>query len=304
MASGKVSVNSEEVNNVLTYVVNSCGSLEENVSSKLPGSFSILSDLDLFSEGLTKLSKQVSDIISTHKSVISTITEHLSQLAESEEQLYTSFNNGIGNYTGGGSYGGNPSGSNGSDTTVDSENDGKKIKADELIKCIQELDENSIISLIDLINVKKDDKTKLIDVLFDASKSETLFTVIKELLKDQPLDENISLEDYKKIQKSLLNKLMTSNYEIKGLSDNSILTAKEYLLSIAKNNNIAPEELIINNNYQETLKTSLMKLYDGDGITNVKNEEIINFRGYIDKVASENNITVEDLFNKNIELIL
>lgn len=301
MASGKVSVNSDEVNNALSYVVNSCGTLEGNVSSKLPGNFEVLSELDLFSEGLTKLTKQVSDIISTHKSVISTITEHLSQIAESEENLYQDFSSGIGYYNGGAS-GGYVEDSNGSDTTVDNENDGKKIKADELVKIIQELDENSIISLVNLINVKKDEKTKLIDVLFDTSKSETLFTVIKELLKDQPLDENITVEDYKKIQKSLLNKLLTSNYNVKGLTDSSILTAKEYLLSVAKGNNITPEELIMNNSYKETLKNSLMKLYDGDA--NAKNEEITNFRSYVDKVAEENGVTVEDLLSKKIELIL
>lgn len=303
MASGKVSVNSDVVNNALSYIVNSCGTLEGNVLGKLPGNFEVLSELDLFSSGLTKLSKQVDEIVTTEKSIISTITEHLSQIAESEENLYQSFNSGIGSYSGGSS-GGATGPSSGSDTTVDNQEDGKKIKADELMKSIQELDANSIVELLNLINIKKDEKTKLTDMLFDTSKSQELFTIIKELLKDQPLDENISLDDYKKIQKTLLNRLMTAEFDIKGLTDSSILTAKEYLVSIAKNNNVSPEDLILDSNYRNTLKVSLMKLYDGDGVSNVKNEEIIAFRTYIDKVAKENDVTVEDLLNKKIELIL
>lgn len=304
MASGEVSVNSDVVNNALSYVVNSCGTLEGSVSSKLPGNFECLAELDLFSEGLTKLSTQVKEIISTEKSIISTITEHLSQLATNEEDLYQGFNNGVQNYNNGSNNNGPTGNSNGSDTTIDEENDGKKIKAEELINSIKELDANSLVDLLNLINVKKDEKTQLVDMLFDTSNSEKLFTIIKELLKDQQLDENISLEDYKKIQKTLLNKLMTADFDIKGLTDNSILTAKEYLVSVAKQNNISPEELIIDSQYRNTLKTSLMKLYDGDGISNVKDEEIKAFRAYIDKVAKENDITVEDLFNKKIDLII
>lgn len=303
MASGKVSVNSDVVNNALSYIVSSCGTLEGSVSSKLPGNFEVLAELDLFSSGLTKLSTQVKEIISTEKSIISTITEHLSQVAATEEDIYQGFTSGIGSYSGGSS-GGSTGGSSGTDTTVDDENDGKKIKAEELMDDIKKLDANSLVELLNLINVKKDEKTQLIDVLFDASNSEKLFTIIKELLKDEQLDENISLEDYKKIQKALLNRLMTADFDIKGLTDDSILTAKEYLVSVAKENNISPEALIIDSQYRDTLKTSLMKLYDGDGISNVKNEEVNAFRTYIDKVAKKNDVTVEDLFNKKIDLIV
>lgn len=303
MASGKVSVNSDVVNSALSYVVNSCGTLEGSVSSKLPGNFEVLAELDLFRTGLTKISKQVDEIVSTEKNIIATITDHLSQLASNEETLYKKFNNRI-ERNSSGSNGKEPLNSSGSSITIEKEEDGKKIKADELIKNIQELDADTIVELLNLINVKKDEKTKLTDMLFDTSKTEELFTIIKELLKDQPLDENISQEDYKRIQKTLLNRLMTAEFDIKGLTDNSILTAKEYLVSIAKQNNISPEELILDSNYRNTLKISLIKLYDGDRISNIKNEEIIAFRIYIDKIAKENDITVEDLFNKKIDLII
>ena len=88
------------------------------------------------------------------------------------------------------------------------------------------------------------------------------------------------------------------------LNENSIISAKEYLVKISKENKIDVVDLVLDEKYQNTLRLSLYKLYKGEGVSNISQQTIDDFRNYIDKVAKENNITVKQLFTSKFKLLL
>ena len=80
------------------------------------------------------------------------------------------------------------------------------------------------------------------------------------------------------------------------LKEDSILVAKEYLNSVAKENNVKVSELILNDKNSEIYKKSLLALYDGNEISkyNLKESDVMSFRSYLDKKAEEGKTSVED----------
>ena len=302
-SSGKVSINSEEVSNALTYIVNSCAVIEGDISSKIPGSFQALADLGFFATGLNKIQEQVKSVINVHKDLISQISSHLESVAQTETELSTQFRNGGNNYSGYNNYYGG--GSSGSSTDVDGVVDGQKINAQQLIEFIPQLDDDSKTNLVRFINVKKEEGTSFVDLLFNTSKSEELFVLINKALGDNVDLSNLTINDYIEVQKTLLEMICANEIDCKELNQNTILIAKEYLNNMAKANNYKVSDLLIDPDYRNTLKTMLINLYDGDVKNNsASTEEIENFRNYIDRVALANNLTYEKLLSEKIELIL
>ena len=305
MANGKVTINTDAVTQVLGKITNSCAILESDVSGKIPGNFQVLVDLGLLSGSLSKLQTQTQDLISVHKSLIGEITSHLEVTTSTEDELYNYANNH--NYGSSGNNGGNgdntpikPS----DDLAVDDEDDGKEINAEELIEAIPKLDEETLIELIEFLNINKGSETTLVELLLDNTKSKKLFTLLRQIFGAKDELEGVSLEDYKKVQKALLDAIVTQETTYKELSENSILVAKEYLIEIGKKNNISPSDLLLEEKYRDILKEELLKLYDGDVDDSISKETIENYRKYIDKVAGQNNMEADTLITKKFETLL
>lgn len=300
MANGKVAINTDIVNATLSYIVNSCAIVEGDISSKIPGNFQPLADLGLLPTSLTKIQEQIKLVVSVHKDLITQISSHLEDVAKTEDDLSNEFDSDTGRRDDSR----NTDSQEGSDTSFDEVEDGKQITADKLVEYIPNLDSDSKLLLIKLLDTNKKKETKLIDLLFNTSKSEELFVLLRQIFKDNSELTNVSIEDYKKVQKILLDTILKENIPYKELTDNSILIAKEYLIDISKMNNIDTSDLILDSKYQNLLKTSLIKLYDGNDIEGVSETVINNFRAYIDRVSKENNIKADELLTNNIGLIL
>ncbi len=303
MANGQVVVNSDEITSILSHMVSSCSVLESDLSSKIPGNFQCLVDLGFLSTSVTKIKEQINTITSTYKSVIAEISSHLGDVASTDEKLESNFRSGYGSVSsgGGGAYYGE---GKGSETDVNSVEDGKKINVQKFIECLPLLDDESKLNLVKFIDIKKDEGTSLVDLLFNAENTEELFVLIKDAFKDSIDLSEATLDDYVLIKKALLEMLCNNEIDYKELKENSIIGAKEYLVKISKENNISVSDLLVDTNYREVLKTSLINLYDGNVTSDVSTTIIENYRNYIDKVAKLNNITSEELLTKHIELIL
>lgn len=310
MAGGQVAVNSSEVASILSYMVNSCSILESDLSSKIPGKFQCLVDLGFLSTSVSKIEEQIKSISSTYKNIIAEISSHLDEIEQIDDQLGSGFRSGYGSvysgggssyYGGGGSYGGGASGSN---TNISKIDDGKKINVQKLIECLPLLDDESKLNLIKFIDIKKNEGTTLVDLLFNAEKTEELFVLIKDAFKDSIDLSEATIDDYVLIKKALLEMICTNDIDYKELNDNTIISAKEYLVNISKQNNISVSDLLVEDEYRDVLKTSLVNLYKGEVNIDMAAEMVDNYRKYIDKVAQLNNITSEELLTQHIELIL
>ena len=117
---------------------------------------------------------------------------------------------------------------------------------------------------------------------------------------DVSIDTTVTSDSFD-IQKMLLEKLLTSESNIEGIGfkDNSILIAKEYFVSIAKENNIAISELLLNEKYESLLLSSINKLYLGDNLVkyNVSDKTLELVRSFVDKVAEDNGVTSEKVLS-------
>lgn len=308
MAKGKVSINSEVANNVITYLTNATQCLDGDVTSKLTSSFQPLVDLGFASNCLSKVQEQVKSLLSQEQSLISSISSHLSDVSKSEDGLNKGFNNRIGSSGGGG--GGSsttpvtPGDQEGSEIDVDDEEDGKKIKVDGFKEMIDALTDTEKNSLLKLLEVNKDANTSIKDLLFDTKYSEELFKLLKKILGEKVEFDELSADDIKQVQKILLESIVNSETTNTELKTNSILVVQEYLKSISSKNNISASDLLFNDSYKNVLKDSLKNLYNGDVDDSVSDSTVFNFRDYIDPIAKEKNISAHELIDNYIELVI
>ena len=309
MANTKISINSEAAYNVMTYVANSCSILESDVSSKLSSGFDALTSLGFLDNSLSKVQSQVASLISAHNSIVSEIASHMTDVQNQEDALQ----NGYQNRTYGGGYSGGSNGGDGGEAAhpddtstyeLEEEDDGLKISADELCDLLESVEGEYQKNLIDLINANKDSDVSLIELLLDNTKSEKLYKALKKIFGDKLNLEDMSLEDYEKVQKKLLNIIVNSEVDIPALSEKTVLSGKDYLSKVCKENNIDPSDLFFDDKYKHTLKQSLQDIYDGNVDNTMSEDEVNNYRAYLDILADKNNTTVEDLIDNHLDLVV
>ena len=64
MDGNKIVYDSDEISSILSKIGNSSSIIENDIMSSLTNDFSILQELDLFGEGLSKINSKASQIIS------------------------------------------------------------------------------------------------------------------------------------------------------------------------------------------------------------------------------------------------
>lgn len=306
MASGKMVINSNEISSAVSLLSSSCSNLESNVSSLLPGNFTILSDLGLYSEGITSMISAINALADAHRSLISQINSHLNDLANKEDQLASALESGTGNYkNSGGSYGGEAV--DVEEIVVDETEQGKGINTESLINTISLFNDYQVSQVLQLIDTYKKEGITLADMLFDTSLSSSLYVLLKNILGDTTNDlNNVTMDDYIKVQKTLLDVVFNSNVSISDLNTNSLISAKEYLKKISSENGVTVGELLLDSKYKNVLSDSLLNLYDGNEISKygLSDSAINSFRNYVDNVASSNGISSENLIINNVSLLV
>jgi hypothetical protein len=323
MANKKISINSEAAYSVMTYVANAASILESEVSSKLSNSFEPLTSLG-FLTSLPTIQSQVTSLSSAHQKLVGEITSHLGVAEETEKGLENDYENGTysggggssggssggggggGGYSGGGDYYGDDGSTDyvGEDTEVTSVSEGLAISTSELSELLLSIDGEYQNNFIELLNQNKEGGDSLVELLLDNTKSEKLFTVIKKIFGDKFNLDEMKLEDYKEIQKTVLNMVVKSDVSIPALSEKSILICKEYLNKVSSDHNIEPSDLILDSKYSNTLKIALADVYNGKADGVLTDEAVNNFRHYMDSIAIDNKITVTDLINNHMNLLV
>ena len=301
--AGKITIKSDVAAGVITVLTNACSSLENDVSSKLTSIANPLVELGFIDSSLTKIQTQISLVASLEKQMIASITSHMETVSNDEDELYKEFTGGDrgGNYSGGNR---NDSLEGAGDEIELEEEDGKKVDCEKLCEIIPELDEESKINLLKCLKFYKEEDTNFIDLLLDTSCSEELFTIIKKAFGDEVDIEELSLEDIEKVQRVLLDTILSKDVDTTKFETNSILIAKEYLIKVCSDNEINPSNLFFDDKYRNTLKQTLKNIYNGDVSGTMSEEKITEFKTYIDNICLKNNTTAEELINNKVEILL
>ena len=303
MAQGTITINEQVAASIITIVTNACSALETDVTAGVTGAAAPLIELGFADTCVSKIKKQLESITTIERQMIASISTHIQEVSTNEDNLYNqlSGNNYSGSYGGGTSY---------SDTSQDEnselqdEDDGKKVNCEELCTLLDTLSDSAITNLLKLIYVYKDKDTNLIDLILDTSLSEELFVLLKKAFDKSFEIDNLTVEEMEKVQKILLNNIFSKEVDTSYYEDNSILSAKEYLIKVCTDNKINPSDLFFDDKYKDTLKLSLKNVYIGNVDDTLTDTQLTKFRTYLDSICLKNNITVEELIDNKLEILL
>ena len=296
--SGKVSIDSSTINQIITILKESSDIVKNDISGKLPGVFEVIAPL--YSNGLTKIKEQANGLYMNEDKMITELSSHISTTQETEDELKNALKNKQTPYSvtyGGGGGGGSH---NLQEVTDDDTEKGKEINT-KLKNKIEKLDEKSIVELINLIDQKKDSlKLSLNDLLFNYKNSKELYKTLAEFFGIKVDDLSFLVEeDQELVQKMIIEKLISIENPPVTIVTNTVLSAKEFLDEVAKKNNTTVPELFTKEENQTLLQQSLTDLYNGtnlDGFT-ITSSTVTNFRTFVDSLASDKNMTPADVLN-------
>ena len=292
----KINISTEEVMNAVTILDSSLNLLEGRMLTSISNDFAVLSRLDLFSEGLEKLKAQVEALKQSNANLMTKITLHVDEIAELGEAIAAEIQKELVTANAGtgasGSYY-----SNIESVGVSNVENNTNITNGQILENIGNVGKVEVDNIMSFLNINKGEYS-INDILLSDVGSGILLCLLKKFYGDKNvnLDTAVSKESFD-IQKMLLEKLLTSESDINsiGFKDNTILIAKEYFVSIAKENNIAISELLLNEKHEALLLESINKLYLGDDLVkyNVNEKTIDAVREFVDKVAEDNGVTSE-----------
>ena len=303
MANGKISINTDYANNVVSYINRSISNLDQNVSSKLSSDFNSLTESGLVSNSLSKVQEQTRKITSLEQSIADAINMHINDVTDEENKLYSDFLSGLGRNNNLSIVEDDTTTPEGSALDTYEIEKGKKINNNNLTEIIELLDDSEIDSLLVLLEMYKDRDISLKELLLNNDASKELYKSLSSILSSNEDMKELALDDPKEVQKVLLDSIINKEASNVELDTDSILTAKEYLSKVSKDNNISGSDLLFNDSYSNLLKESLNNLYTGNVSEDISTDTINNFKKYIDNIALEENKTPEELINNNLELI-
>jgi len=305
--NGDLLIDSSELSGVVSTINTIVTTLESDIGTAISSEFTALSEAGLFTDGLASLAQSVQSLGGSYKQLAVLIASHNAELEETENQL----SNAAGNYSSGykGSSGsrGNSGGSSGSsggnssydnnNTNVNDVNDGQAVNAAVLVDNIEKITDESLVKLVDFIKINKAANLSINQLLFDKTNAMKLVSLLRVFYGDKTTDTIVDISSATLIQKTLIKQMFEADTLPQEISNNTILVAKEYLNTIAKENKIAVEDLLLDDDNSLILATSLMNVYDGNGISEygLSAEEVEKIRNYMDNVATSNGASVEDI---------
>ena len=156
--ANEVVYTSQEVHNAISILKEAHTTMSTSIANSISSDFSVLTDLDLFSSGLSKIKEQVTSLAQIYETLIAKLQTHDTTMEETEQNVQNDVRNYVdssGGYSGGGSSGGHGGGSS-TETekpTTEDEDDGKKISDTELKEIIKDFDfANLKVALQNILN--------------------------------------------------------------------------------------------------------------------------------------------------------
>lgn len=297
----RVDINSDEIMKAISILDGSLNILEGTMLTSISNDFKVLSSLGLFTDGLDKLKTQIETMKKSNENLMTKISLHAAEMQEVEESIVAEVNSTFissGNYSGGG---GGSYYSDISQISVSTVTENTNINNNQVADAINNIKPIDINNILSFLNINKGEYS-ISDILFCDVGSGILLCLLKKFYgdKDIKIDTIVSKDSYD-IQKTLLEKLLNDDVVIDNKEFNSslIVMEKEYFKSIAKENDIAVSELLLNEKYENLLLSSIEKLYLGKDLEkyNLEEDSIENVKLYIEKVADDNGVSVEKVLS-------
>lgn len=193
----------------------------------------------------------------------------------------------------------------------------------------EQLEAYSQMSMSDLSDIAQElnnlaqEEGKTFEEILNNSEYSTKIRSTLLLSKYIPEDlKQLITDTSSEISQAVIRAIFNGNQtDIIGLDTNTVLTLKNFLQMVAKNNDISLESLLNDENNSKVLKDSLqnfnsvtetlkdlddtglkdklIKIYDGDGIGEMQSSTVSIIRNYAETVAQEKNTSVEKMFESD-----
>lgn len=193
----------------------------------------------------------------------------------------------------------------------------------------EQLEAYSKMSMSDLSDIAQElnnlaqEEGKTFEEILNNSEYSTKIRSALLLSKYIPEDlKQLITDTSSEISQAVIRAIFNGNQtDIIGLDTNTVLTLKNFLQMVAKNNDISLESLLSDENNSKVLKDSLqnfnsvtetlkdlddtglkdklIKIYDGDGIGEMQSSTVSIIRNYAETVAQEKNTSVEKMFESD-----
>lgn len=193
----------------------------------------------------------------------------------------------------------------------------------------EQLEAYSQMSMSDLSDIAQElnnlaqEEGKTFEEILNNSEYSTKIRSTLLLSKYIPEDlKQLITDTSSEISQAVIRAIFNGNQtDIIGLDTNTVLTLKNFLQMVAKNNDLSLESLLSDENNSKVLKDSLqnfnsvtetlkdlddtglkdklIKIYDGDGIGEMQSSTVSIIRNYAETVAQEKNTSVEKMFESD-----
>ena len=297
--SGKISINSSDVEETISLLRDSLGEIESNTSSYVNNNYGVLEELGLVDTGVATVKRQINDIVKSQTKVIKDLNDHLEMYYETENEI-VDFINGFDDAKE--AVKTVEVNSDYNNIEIDDVEEGKNISKTDLVKFIKNMSPD--VEKILLKNLKKNAEvfdTTVDELLFNPKKAGLLCEILKKLCGDTNLEIDVSNSiKAKNVQKSLILKIATTSLEIvNGVLWASLASSLPFMKSFAKKKNKKLEDLVYKEESREELLEGFRDLYIGKGTddyTPTRNE-VDSFRNYVNNVADYNKTSPEQLLS-------
>lgn len=279
--------------------------LKNDIETSINSDFSVLEELGLFSNGITKIKAQTASLGEVHNSLINKLAKHAQDYRdqESQNQRFIEYAQDGKRIKDSPYAGGSTSGRE--DQNLEKEN-GKAIENSYLKEVIPLFSSESRLQM--LKNLLTYNTASLTALFTDAAKSNMLIYQLKKMLKDNTaVQSELSLDEEKELQKQLLESIAKEEKNLFLEVDEVLfLAGLSYYKQVALKNNMNVSDLLIDEKHEELLMKSFHDMYyDGDNLIDVPKEEIKRVKEYFDNLSKAKNISVNDLLSdkKYMEII-
>lgn len=294
--TNQIVYNREELESVKNNLNDSLNILKNDIESSLNSDFSVLEELGLFSNGLSKIKKQTSSLGESHTSLINKLSRHADDYQQ-QQQADISL---LDRVRGGGTIGGSRYSGDalpGRDDEKYEKEDGMAIKTSYLSEVVPQLSVESKLQMLKNILIYN---TNPLTALFAKEEySNILIYQLRKMLKDETATQSeLALDPEKKLQKTIIESIAKEEKNLfLEVDEKTYLAGLSFYKKVALENNLNVSDLLIDTEQEELLMKSFNELYFNSSISGVPEEEIKRVKEYFDELSKLKKISVEEMLS-------
>jgi hypothetical protein len=272
--------------------------IQSDIEYSINKDFSMLKELDLFSDGLDLLLSRSDNIIYLNNKLVNFLNTHDDDFCELENGHITLFNKEEVEEQNEDAYSGSVV--NIDEIVLNKINDGKVILTEYVSEVIPSFSYDMKLEVLkDITN----NNANSLSLLTDPDESDILIYQLKNILSDKYSIElnKLTKEEEKELQKSFFESISDNDTNIfDEIETNTFLHGLSYYKQVAQKNGMSITDLLFDDKNKDLFMNSINDIYNNsDQIDVLTESEMDSVKNYINETASANSISVNELLSNN-----